>query len=123
MKDVFEAALEARRTGARAALVTVISTEGSTPQKAGAKMVVYADGRIVGTIGGGCVEAEMTWRARQTIEERRSHGGSHERTAGPAGGGGPLCGRGAGGVLGPLGGGAAPGPPRGPAGGASPRPA
>ena len=49
--------------------MTVVATEGSTPQKAGAKMVVYADGRIVGTIGGGCVEAEMTWRARQVIDD------------------------------------------------------
>ena len=32
-------------------------------------MVVYPDGRIVGTIGGGCVEAEMTWRARQVIDD------------------------------------------------------
>jgi xanthine dehydrogenase accessory factor len=92
MKDVFEAALEATRTGARAALVTVISTEGSTPQKAGAKMVVHADGRIVGTIGGGCVEAEMTWRARQAIEERRPQTASYELTAEQAGEDGLICG-------------------------------
>jgi xanthine/CO dehydrogenase XdhC/CoxF family maturation factor len=61
MKDVLEAALAAARDGEPAALVTVVSTQGSTPQKAGAKMVVYPDGRIVGTIGGGCVEAEMSW--------------------------------------------------------------
>ena len=48
----------------------MVATQGSTPQKAGAKMVVYPDGRIVGTIGGGCVEAEMTWRARQVIDVR-----------------------------------------------------
>src|SRR5258706_15566394 len=80
MKDVFEAALQATQTGEKAALVTVISTEGSTPQKAGAKMVVYADGRIVGTIGGGCVEAEMTWRGGQAIDERRPQGAAHELT-------------------------------------------
>ena len=92
MKDVFEAALQATRTGEKAALVTVTSTEGSTPQKAGAKMVVYADGRIVGTIGGGCVEAEMTWRARQAIEERRSQVASYELTADQAGEDGLICG-------------------------------
>jgi xanthine dehydrogenase accessory factor len=92
MKDVFEAALQATQTGERAALVTVISTEGSTPQKAGAKMVVYADGRIVGTIGGGCVEAEMTWRARQAIDERRSQVASYELTADQAGEDGLICG-------------------------------
>jgi xanthine dehydrogenase accessory factor len=92
MKDVFAAALQATQNGEPAALVTVISTEGSTPQKAGAKMVVYADGRIVGTIGGGCVEAEMTWRARQTIEERRSQVASYELTADQAGEDGLICG-------------------------------
>src|SRR5260221_6780523 len=85
MKDVFEAALQATQTGEKAALVTVISTEGSTPQKAGAKMVVYADGRIVGTIGGGCVEAEMTWRARQGIGQPRSHGACYQLTRQPGG--------------------------------------
>ena len=92
MKDVFEAALRATEAGEKAALVTVISTEGSTPQKAGAKMVVYADGRIVGTIGGGCVEAEMTWRARQAIDERRSQVASYELTADQAGEDGLICG-------------------------------
>jgi xanthine dehydrogenase accessory factor len=92
MKDVFEAALEATRTGEKAALVTVTATEGSTPQKAGAKMVVYADGRIVGTIGGGCVEAEMTWRARQAIDERRTQVASYELTADQAGEDGLICG-------------------------------
>jgi xanthine dehydrogenase accessory factor len=92
MKDVFSAALQATQNGEPAALVTVISTEGSTPQKAGAKMVVYADGRIVGTIGGGCVEAEMTWRARQAIEERRSQLASYELTADQAGEDGLICG-------------------------------
>src|SRR5260221_10058855 len=94
MKDVFEAALQATQTGEKAALVTVISTEGSTPQKAGAKMVVYADGRIVGTIGGGCVEAEMTWRAPPGIDERRSQVRSYELTPHPARENWPGCGGG-----------------------------
>src|SRR5712691_10720442 len=92
MKDVFEAALQAARSGSKAALVTVISTEGSTPQKAGAKMVVYPDGRIVGTIGGGCVEAEMTWRARQVIETRKSQLASYDLTPDQAGEDGLVCG-------------------------------
>jgi xanthine dehydrogenase accessory factor len=45
VRDVLEAALRAEQDGEPAALVTVIATEGSTPQKAGAKMLVYADGR------------------------------------------------------------------------------
>ena len=53
MREVLEAALEAEARGERAALVTVVATEGSTPQKAAARMLVFADGRIFGTIGGG----------------------------------------------------------------------
>ncbi|PYQ01413.1 MAG: xanthine dehydrogenase [Acidobacteria bacterium] len=92
MKDVLEAALRAEETGAPAALVTVIATEGSTPQKAGAKMLVYPDGRIVGTIGGGCVEAEMTWRARQSIEARKPQVASYDLTPDQAGEDGLVCG-------------------------------
>ena len=92
MKDVLEAALRAEESGAPAALVTVIATEGSTPQKAGAKMLVYPDGRIVGTIGGGCVEAEMTWRARQSIEARKPQLASYDLTPDQAGEDGLVCG-------------------------------
>jgi xanthine dehydrogenase accessory factor len=92
VREVLEAALRAEETGEPAALVTVVATEGSTPQKAGAKMVVYADGRIVGTIGGGCVEAEMTWRARQVIENRRVEMASYELTPDQAGDDGLVCG-------------------------------
>jgi len=92
VRDVLEAALRAEQDGEPAALVTVIATEGSTPQKAGAKMVVYPDGRIVGTIGGGCVEAEMTWRARQSIEARKPQVASYELTLDQAGEDGLICG-------------------------------
>lgn len=92
MRDVFEAVLRAETDGEPAALVTVTATEGSTPQKAGAKMVVYADGRIVGTIGGGCVEAEMTWRARQVIDDRRPQNASYDLTPDQAGEDGLVCG-------------------------------
>jgi len=92
MNEVLKAALEAEESDVAAALVTVISTEGSTPQKAGAKMVVYADGRIVGTIGGGCLEAEMTWRARQAIENRKPQLTCYDLTPDQAGEDGLVCG-------------------------------
>jgi xanthine dehydrogenase accessory factor len=47
--------------------VTIVRSNGSTPQRAGAKMLVFADGRIVGTIGGGCYENDAIARARQAI--------------------------------------------------------
>lgn len=56
MRKVLEAAAAAVASGRRAALATVIGGRGSAPRAAGAKMLVYADGAIVGTIGGGAIE-------------------------------------------------------------------
>ncbi|MHB8575893.1 MAG: XdhC family protein [Dehalococcoidia bacterium] len=50
------------------ALATVAQTRGSTPRKAGAKMVVRPDGSFFGTIGGGCGEAEVWQRAMEVLE-------------------------------------------------------
>ena len=76
--------MRAHDTGEPAAFVTVVATEGSTPQRAGARMLVHADGRIVGTIGGGCVEAEMVRRARNAIQTRRSELAEYDlRVRGP----------------------------------------
>jgi xanthine dehydrogenase accessory factor len=52
--------------------VTVVRSQGSTPQRAGAKMLVFADGRTVGTIGGGCYENDAFWKAREAIASGRS---------------------------------------------------
>jgi xanthine dehydrogenase accessory factor len=70
-KTVFQELEEAYERGESVALVTILETRGSTPQKAGAKMVVGRDGRLRGTVGGGCVENEILWRARRVIETRR----------------------------------------------------
>ena len=43
----------------RAVLATIVATRGSTPRKAGSKMLVRADGSLLGTVGGGCGEAEV----------------------------------------------------------------
>ncbi|MEI7660904.1 MAG: XdhC family protein [Bacteroidota bacterium] len=50
-----------------AALCLVVDTKGSTPRKQGARMIVYADGSIYGTIGGGSVEKEVTETALKLI--------------------------------------------------------
>src|SRR5436305_14018172 len=47
----------------------VVETRGSTPQKAGAAMLVYPDGTQAGTLGGGCVEAEVKRRALQGLND------------------------------------------------------
>ncbi|MDG2039706.1 MAG: XdhC family protein, partial [Ilumatobacter sp.] len=69
-EDVFEAVADALQRGEPAALVTIIRAQGSTPQRVGAKMLVFPDGRIVGTIGGGCYENEAFWKAKTAIETR-----------------------------------------------------
>jgi xanthine dehydrogenase accessory factor len=66
--DVLAAALEARRRGKGAVLLTVVRTGGSTPRKHAAKMLVFADGQA-GTIGGGRVELEATEAARTLLAE------------------------------------------------------
>jgi xanthine dehydrogenase accessory factor len=69
-REVFAAVADALERGEPAALVTIVSASGSTPQRVGAKMLVFADGRIVGTIGGGCYENDAFWKARGAIESR-----------------------------------------------------
>jgi xanthine dehydrogenase accessory factor len=51
--------------------VTIVRAQGSTPQRTGAKMLVFADGRTVGTIGGGCYENDAFWKAREAIASGR----------------------------------------------------
>ena len=70
-REVFAAVADALDKGEPAALVTIVATHGSTPQRVGAKMLVYADGRLVGTIGGGCYENDAFWKAREAIASRR----------------------------------------------------
>jgi len=70
--EVFAALGEALKRGEEVALVTIVAANGSTPQRVGAKMLVYADGRVVGTIGGGCYENEALWKAREALKTRKA---------------------------------------------------
>ena len=70
--NVFEAAARACREGTPAALATVIGASGSTPRDTGARMLVYADGTIVGTIGGGLWEREVQQLALDAIRSGKS---------------------------------------------------
>lgn len=71
-ETVFAAVLRALEQGDAAALVTIVATRGSTPQRVGAKMLVYADGQTVGTIGGGCYENDAAGKARTLIRTRQA---------------------------------------------------
>ena len=53
--------------GACAAMATVVKTRGSTPQQTGAKMVIFDDGSFIGTVGGGCVEADIWAEAKEVL--------------------------------------------------------
>ena len=53
--------------GASAAMATVVNTKGSTPQQCGAKLVVFDDGSFIGTVGGGCVEADIWAEAKEVL--------------------------------------------------------
>ena len=70
-QEVFSALSAALSRGEEVALVTIVASSGSTPQRVGAKMLVHADGRTVGTIGGGCYEDDAYWKAREAISSRR----------------------------------------------------
>ena len=70
--EVFAALGEALKHGEEVALVTIVAANGSTPQRVGAKMLVYADGRVLGTIGGGCYENEALWKAREALTTRKA---------------------------------------------------
>ncbi len=69
---VFQALAEAARADEPVALGVVSGAKGSSPKKLGAKALFYRDGRIVGTVGGGCLEAEVQRRAIQSLRTGRA---------------------------------------------------
>ena len=70
--ELFREAQQRLAQGEPVAMTTVVATRGSTPQKAGARMLILADGTMRGTIGGGCIEAEVWAEARKLLRERTS---------------------------------------------------
>lgn len=68
MQPLLEQLVQAVRSGQAVASTALVETRGSTPQKAGAAMLVFADGSQYGTLGGGCVEAEVKRRALRLLD-------------------------------------------------------
>ncbi len=68
--DIFEEIVKLRREGKRVALATIIHTNGSIPSYQSSRMLVREDGSIVGTVGGGCVEAEVWAAAKEVLRSR-----------------------------------------------------
>ena len=72
MTDIYQEIVRIRAEGEEAALATVISIRGSTPREEGAKMLVRSDGSILGTIGGGSIEAQVIKEAVEVIRKGKS---------------------------------------------------
>jgi xanthine dehydrogenase accessory factor len=69
--DLFEEIVRMRRAGQRGALATIVHTNGSIPSFESSRMLVREDGSIAGTVGGGCVEADVWAAARDVIESEQ----------------------------------------------------
>lgn len=69
--DIYEQIVQLRREGRRGAVATIVNVRGSIPSFRTAKMLVRDDGSIVGTIGGGCVEADVWQAAREVMESEK----------------------------------------------------
>ena len=72
MKDVFDAAINEIKNNRKFVISTVTRTQGSTPQKPGAKLLVRQDGSGVGTLGGGCVEGDIWFASSEKIKREES---------------------------------------------------
>jgi len=69
-QHIYQALAALQESGETAALCTVIRAQGSVPRRVGAKMLVHSDGQIIGSIGGGELEARVITRAQEVISQR-----------------------------------------------------
>ncbi|OIP02428.1 MAG: hypothetical protein AUJ98_01370 [Bacteroidetes bacterium CG2_30_33_31] len=78
MKNIYQKILEIQSKRETTALCTIIATKGSTPLKVGAKMIVWADGKIFGTIGGGNLEKKVISNAIDIIKSKKAEVFNHD---------------------------------------------
>lgn len=69
--DIYEEIVRLRQEGRRGAIATIVNVRGSIPSFETAKMLIRDDGSIFGTVGGGCVEAEVWQAAREVMESEK----------------------------------------------------
>ncbi|MGI8991951.1 MAG: XdhC family protein [Bryobacteraceae bacterium] len=69
--DVYDELIRLRRLGQKSAIATIVQVHGSIPSFESAKLLVREDGSMIGTIGGGCVEAEVWNAAREVMETEK----------------------------------------------------
>jgi xanthine dehydrogenase accessory factor len=90
--DLFEEIVKLRQAGRRAALATIVHINGSIPSFESSRMLVRDDGTIAGTIGGGCVEAEVWAAAREVMASEQPRKMSFNLNNAPSYESGLICG-------------------------------
>ena len=91
-RDLYKQIGDARARGERVVVATVAHTRGSTPQRRGAKMLFFQNGNVAGTVGGGCIEAEVWAEAREAMRSGNSALHHFSLTAEEASEEGMVCG-------------------------------
>jgi xanthine/CO dehydrogenase XdhC/CoxF family maturation factor len=90
--NIYEEIVKLQREGRRGAVATIVNSRGSIPSFQSAKMLIRDDGSIAGTIGGGCVEAEVWQAAREVIAEEKPRSLSFDLNQDPKYDTGLVCG-------------------------------
>jgi len=91
-RELYRLINEAGERGERVVVATVAHTRGSTPQQRGAKMVFFQNGEVAGTVGGGCIEAEVWAEAKTSMRSGNSALHHFSLTADEASEEGMVCG-------------------------------
>jgi xanthine dehydrogenase accessory factor len=91
-RELYRLLTEVAERGERVVVATVAHTRGSTPQRRGAKMLFFQNGEVAGTVGGGCIEAEVWATAREAMRSGKPELRHYSLTADEASEEGMVCG-------------------------------
>nr|MDP6619143.1 XdhC family protein [Nitrospinota bacterium] len=92
MVDIYKEIQEIRDKGEDGAVASVVARKGSAPMSADAKMIIYKDGSMKGTVGGGCLEADVWAEAKRVLRKGGAAKMSFDLTEAEAGESGHICG-------------------------------
>src|SRR2546430_17549511 len=90
--DIFDEIQKMRQQGRKAVLATIVQIRGSVPSFQSAKMLIRDDGTILGSVGGGCVEAEVWTAAQDVMRDEKAKIMTFDLTDESMGDGGLICG-------------------------------
>ena len=90
--DIFEEIVRLRKAGRKGALATIVEVQGSIPSHESSKILIRDDGSIAGTVGGGCVEAEVWTAAQEVMREEKPRRLHFNLNANPEYDNGLICG-------------------------------